>query len=114
MQFDPVPVSASGEAPVRDDKLIAIGGTQFNWDGTVRGYLAALLINVPSKRDSSSEFGVNWIDLTWYGRSYLCPFWGVGKSKNTLPRTGRHKRSPTAPRCQRYRPMPNAIASQIG
>src|SRR6266481_5331238 len=55
MRFDPKFVAALVEALERDDEIFASDGMQFNWDGTVRGHLAARLTNVAPRRDSSTE-----------------------------------------------------------
>jgi GT2 family glycosyltransferase len=55
MRFDPEFVSALVEPLDRDEEIFATDGMQFNWDGTVRGHLAARLTNVPPNRDSSTE-----------------------------------------------------------
>jgi GT2 family glycosyltransferase len=54
MRFDPKFVAALVEALERDNEIFASDGMQFNWDGTVRGHLAARLTNSP-RRDSSTE-----------------------------------------------------------
>jgi GT2 family glycosyltransferase len=55
MRFDPGFVSALVEPLERDEDIFATDGMQFNWDGTVRGHLAARLTNFPPSRDSSTE-----------------------------------------------------------
>jgi GT2 family glycosyltransferase len=55
MRFDPGFVAALVEPLERDLELFATDGMQFNWDGTVRGHLAARLTNVPPRRDTSTE-----------------------------------------------------------
>jgi GT2 family glycosyltransferase len=55
MRFDPGFVAALVEPLDRDKEIFATDGMQFNWDGTVRGHLAARLANVRPKRDSSTE-----------------------------------------------------------
>jgi GT2 family glycosyltransferase len=55
MRFDPGFVGALVEPLERDQELFATDGMQFNWDGTVRGHLAARLTNVPARRDSATE-----------------------------------------------------------
>jgi GT2 family glycosyltransferase len=55
MRFGPGFVAALVEPLERDLELFATDGMQFNWDGTVRGHLAARLANVPPKRDTSTE-----------------------------------------------------------
>jgi GT2 family glycosyltransferase len=55
MRFDPGFVAALVEPLERDEEIFATDGMQFNWDGTVRGHLAACLTNVPPRQDSSTE-----------------------------------------------------------
>jgi GT2 family glycosyltransferase len=55
MRFDPGFVAALVEPLEKDEEIFATDGMQFNWDGTVRGHLAARLTNVPPRRDSSTE-----------------------------------------------------------
>jgi GT2 family glycosyltransferase len=55
MRFDPGFVAALVDPLERDPELFATDGMQFNWDGTVRGHLAARLTNVPPRRDTSTE-----------------------------------------------------------
>jgi GT2 family glycosyltransferase len=55
MRFDPGFVAALMEPLERDEEIFATDGMQFNWDGTVRGHLAARLTNVSPSRDSSTE-----------------------------------------------------------
>jgi GT2 family glycosyltransferase len=55
MRFDREFVSELVTALERDREIFATDGMQFNWDGTVRGHLAARLTNVPLRRDSSAE-----------------------------------------------------------
>jgi GT2 family glycosyltransferase len=55
MRFDPGFVAALVEPLERDKEIFATDGMQFNWDGSVRGHLAARLTNVPPRRDSSTE-----------------------------------------------------------
>jgi GT2 family glycosyltransferase len=55
MRFDQHFVSALVEPLDRDEEIFATDGMQFNWDGNVRGHLAARLTNVTPSRDSSTE-----------------------------------------------------------
>jgi GT2 family glycosyltransferase len=55
MRFDPGFVGALVEPLEKDKEVFATDGMQFNWDGTVRGHLAARLTIVSSKRDSVTE-----------------------------------------------------------
>ena len=55
MRFDPGFVSALVEPLERDEEIFATDGMQFNWDGSVRGHLAARLTNFPKRRDFSTE-----------------------------------------------------------
>jgi len=55
MRFDAGFVAALVEPLERDVEIFATDGMQFNWDGTVRGHLAARLTNVSPSRDSSTE-----------------------------------------------------------
>jgi GT2 family glycosyltransferase len=55
MRFDPGFVAALVGPLERDMELFATDGMQFNWDGTVRGHLAARLTNLPPGRESSTE-----------------------------------------------------------
>jgi GT2 family glycosyltransferase len=55
MRFDPGFVSALAKPFERDEEIFATDGMQFNWDGTVRGHLAARLTNLRLGRDSSAE-----------------------------------------------------------
>lgn len=55
MRFDPGFVGAL-VAPLDEDRQVfATDGMQFNWDGTVRGHMAARLTNVPRKELASTE-----------------------------------------------------------
>jgi GT2 family glycosyltransferase len=55
MRFDPDFVSELVAPLERDEEIFATDGMQFNWDGSVRGHLAARLTNVSPRRDSSTE-----------------------------------------------------------
>src|SRR5436853_7758699 len=55
MRFDPEFVAALAEPFERDKGVFASDGMQFNWDGTVRGPLAARLTNARTARNSISE-----------------------------------------------------------
>jgi GT2 family glycosyltransferase len=55
MRFDPAFVAALVEPLERDGEIFATDGMQFNWDGTVRGHLAARLTLIPPSRDASTE-----------------------------------------------------------
>jgi len=55
MRFDPGFVSALVEPLERDEEIFATDGMQFNWDGSVRGHLAARLTNISSRGDFSTE-----------------------------------------------------------
>lgn len=55
MRFDPEFVSALVDPFEKDGDIFATDGMQFNWDGTVRGHLAARLTNLRPRRDSSAE-----------------------------------------------------------
>ena len=55
MRFDPGFVGALVEPLVEDQEIFATDGMQLNWDGTVRGHLAARLTNIRPRRASSTE-----------------------------------------------------------
>ena len=55
MRFDPGFVAALVAPLEKDKEIFATDGMQFNWDGSVRGHLAARLTNVPPRRDPSTE-----------------------------------------------------------
>ena len=55
MRFDPEFVAALAEPLERDKEIFASDGMQFNWDGTVRGHLAARLTSARATRESSTE-----------------------------------------------------------
>lgn len=55
MRFDPGFVAALIEPLDREEEIFATDGMQFNWDGTLRGHLAARLTNVRSRPDSFTE-----------------------------------------------------------
>ena len=46
MRFDPGFVAALVEPLEKEEEIFATDGMQFNWDGTLRGHLAARLTNV--------------------------------------------------------------------
>jgi len=55
MRFDPGFVATLVEPLERDEEIFAADGMQFNWDGSVRGHLAARLTNVPPRLDRSTQ-----------------------------------------------------------
>jgi len=55
MRFDPGFVGALVEPLEADQEIFATDGMQLNWDGAVRGHLAARLTNIPARRASSTE-----------------------------------------------------------
>jgi len=55
MRFDPGFVATLVEPLERDEEIFATDGMQFNWDGSVRGHLAARLTNVPPRLDRSTQ-----------------------------------------------------------
>lgn len=55
MRFDPQFVAALVEPLQIDEDIFAIDGMQFNWDGTVRGHLAARLTNARRREKSAVE-----------------------------------------------------------
>src|SRR6267143_3761121 len=55
MRFDPGFVAALFEPLEKDEEIFASDGMQFNWDGTVRGHLAARLTSARATRESSTE-----------------------------------------------------------
>lgn len=55
MRFDPGFVAALVEPLEKDEEIFATDGMQFNWDGTVRGHLAARLTKTPPSGHSSTE-----------------------------------------------------------
>lgn len=71
MRFDPGFVAALVEPLAEDDGIFATDGMQFNWDGTIRGHLAAQLTNKRSRRDSSTELvpGLYFYQQAKTGRS---------------------------------------------
>jgi GT2 family glycosyltransferase len=55
MRFDPSFVAALAEALDQDEHIFATDGMQFNWDGSVRGHLAARLTKKRANVDSLVE-----------------------------------------------------------
>lgn len=55
MRFDSGFVSALVKPLQQDEEIFATDGMQFNWDGIVRGHLAARLTNARLRRDSATE-----------------------------------------------------------
>jgi hypothetical protein len=55
MRFDPGFVAALVEPLEKEEGVFAADGMQFNWDGTLRGHLAARLTNVRQRPDSFTE-----------------------------------------------------------
>jgi GT2 family glycosyltransferase len=55
MRFDQEFVAALAEPLERNKGIFASDGMQFNWDGTVRGHLAARLTSARTTRKSSAE-----------------------------------------------------------
>lgn len=55
MRFDSGFVSALVKPLQQDEEIFATDGMQFNWDGIVRGHLAARLTNVSLRKGSTTE-----------------------------------------------------------